>query len=272
VEVRTGEPFVRLAIAFTNPGRDHRVRWHLPLPERTDRSSAEGQFAVVDRGLTGEAGHGEVPTPTYPAHGFVHVAGATVLLDHVTEYELVDGRELALTVLRSTGLISRNDNPFREDPAGPEVPVPAAQMIGPWQFSFGLLPHGGSWDSPAVLEAVEAYQLPFVTAAGQGSPGTGADVHGPAFSGLTVDGQGVVLSALRRRGDEVELRLVATTARPTLATISGWPIAAARDVDLLGRAGPDRSVDPDGSLRLPLGAWEIRTVRLRTQAPGATQL
>jgi mannosylglycerate hydrolase len=271
VEVRTGEPFVRFTIAFTNPARDHRVRWHLPLPEATDHSSAEGQFAVVDRGLTGEAGHGEVPTPTYPARGFVHVAGATVLLDHVTEYEVVDGRELALTVLRSTGLISRNDNPFREDPAGPEVAVPAAQMVGPWRFSFGLLPHAGSWDRPAVLEAVEAYQLPFVTAAGRGND-SGDRPQGIDDSGLTIDGNGVVLSALRRRGDELELRLVATTAAPTLATISGLAIAAARDVDLLGRAGLDRPVDPDGSLRLPLGAWEIRTIRLRTHASDSTPL
>ena len=54
-----------------------------------------------------------------------------MLLDQITEYELVDdGRELALTVLRSFGLISRNANPYREDPAGPEVPVPDAQLIG----------------------------------------------------------------------------------------------------------------------------------------------
>jgi alpha-mannosidase len=274
VELRAGEPFVRLAIAFTNPSRDHRVRWHLPLPAPTDHSSAEGQFAVVDRALTGEAGHGEVPTPTLPAHGFVHVAGATILLDHVTEYELVDGRELALTVLRSTGLISRNDNPFREDPAGPEVPVPAAQMVGPWQFAFGLLPTAGSWDALKVLAAAEGYQLPFVTVPGRAEAGqadgrqasaeasSGPAAAGPA-SGLRIDGRGVVLSALRRRGEELELRLVARTATDTQATISGRPIVAARDVDLLGRPGPDRPVEPDGSLRLTLGAWEIRTIRIR---------
>ncbi len=268
IELRTGEPFVRFTIEFANPARDHRVRWHLPLPAATDRSAAEGQFAVVERGLTEEAGHGEVPTPTFPAHGFVHVAGATVLLDHVTEYELVDGRELALTILRSTGFISRNDNPFREDPAGPEVPVPAAQMVGPWRFTFAVLPHPGSWEDDGVLAAAEAYQLPFVTAAGRGPDaapdrapgGDGARASG----GLRIEGRGVVLSALRRFGDELELRLVAKTAAPTVAIISGPAISAARDVDLLGRPGDPRGVEADGSLRLPLAAWEIRTIRLRT--------
>jgi mannosylglycerate hydrolase len=276
IELRAGERFVRLAVAFANPAPDHRVRWHLPLAAATDHSSAEGQFAVVDRGLVEEAGHGEVPTPTFPAHDFVHAAGATILLDHVTEYELVDGRELALTILRSTGLISRNDNPFREDPAGPEVPVPGAQMVGPWRFTFGVLPHAGSWEEADVLRLGEAYRLPFVTAAGRGdatapgsapasAPGapTGAPSAGALMGGLRIEGKGVVLSALRRRGDELELRLVAETASATRATISGRPFASASDVDLVGRPGAAIPVAPDGTLELDFRAWEIRTLRLR---------
>ena len=62
---------------------------------------------------------------------------------------------------------------------------------------------------------------------------------------------------------ELEVRLVARTAAATTATISGSPIAAARDVDLLGRTGPERRLEADGTLRLALGPWEILTVRLR---------
>ena len=263
LELRAGEPFVRVAIEFTNRARDHRVRWHVPLPARTDHSSAEGQFAVVDRGLTEEAGHGEVPTPTFPAHGFVHAAGVSVLLDHVTEYELVDGRELALTVLRSTGLISRNDNPFREDPAGPEVPVPGAQLLGPWQFRFALLPHAGSWERAGVLEASEAYHHPFLTASGTGAGQS--DEHAPTPGpGLRLTGEGVVLSALRRRDDWLEVRLVAEHSAPSSAVLSGAsPFTVAREVDLLGRIGAEVPVGADGSIRLSLAPWEIRTIRIQ---------
>ena len=265
LQLRAGEPFVRVTVAFTNPSRDHRVRWHLPLPAPTDHSSAEGQFAVVDRGLTQEAGHGEVPTPTFPAHGFVHAAGATVLLDHMTEYELIDGRELALTVLRSTGFISRNDNPFREDPAGPEIAVPGAQMIGPWRFGFALLPHAGSWQGAGVLAAAEAYHLPFVTTPGRAE--SSADSGSSATSeGLRIEGHGVVLSALRRRGEWLEIRLVAETDEPTISVLSGRRIEAARDVDLLGREGDGIDIESDGSLRLPLDPWQIRTVRIGQSA------
>jgi mannosylglycerate hydrolase len=279
LELRTGEPFLRVSIAFVNPARDHRVRWHLPLPAPTDHSSAEGQFAVVDRGLTEEAGHGEVPTPTFPAHGFVHAAGATVLLDHVTEYELIDGRELALTILRSTGLISRNDNPFREDPAGPEVPVPAAQLVGPWRFGFALLPHAGTWEKAGVLAASEAYHHPFLTA-----PGTARTADPTPFptaatlamsseitarpnetpAGLRLTGTGVVMSSLGRRDDWLEIRLVVEHPEATTAVLTASPVfTAAREVDLLGRTGAAIAIEPDGSIRLPMGPWEIRTVQAR---------
>jgi alpha-mannosidase len=263
LEVRADEPFVRVAIRFDNPSRDHRVRYHVPLAAGTDHSSAEGQFAVVDRGLTAEAGHGEVATPTFPAHGFVHAAGLTVLLEHVTEYELVDGRELALTVLRSTGLISRNDNPYREDPAGPEVPVPGAQLLGEWRFGFALLPHAGSWRDADALRALDRFRLPAVTAFGRGP----TDAPAETTPGLRIDGDGVVLSALRRSDDELELRLVAETREATTATIElPAPITRARDVDLLGRPLGEIPVGPDGGLRVAMAPWEIRTVRVRRGA------
>ncbi|MDQ2968941.1 MAG: alpha-mannosidase [Actinomycetota bacterium] len=117
-EQRAGEPFVRVRIDFDNPCDDQRVRVHVPLREPADRSYAEGQFGIVERGLEPEGGYGEVAIPTYPAAAFVAAGGVALLLDHVTEYE-VAGDELALTVLRSTGLISRIQHPWREDPAGP---------------------------------------------------------------------------------------------------------------------------------------------------------
>jgi alpha-mannosidase len=185
-ELRAHEPFVRIRIDFDNPCDNQRVRVHVPLREPADRSFAEGQFAVVERGLEVEGGHGEVPVPTYPAHGFVAAGGIALLLDHVTEYELV-GSELALTVLRSTGLISRADNPWREENAGPELPIPAAQMRGPWSFSFAYLP-----TEDAALEQAEAYRHPFLTAAGTAATDELRSHAGPALSG-----EGVALTSLR---------------------------------------------------------------------------
>ena len=79
--------------------------------------------------------------------------------------------------------------------------------------------------------------------------------------GLSIEGPGVVLSALRRRGSSLELRLVAEHATPTEAIVRG-DFREAQVVDLLGREGATLPC-PDSVLRLPLGAWEIATVRLR---------
>jgi alpha-mannosidase len=258
-EVRANEPFVRVRIDFENRSHDHRLRWHVPLPKAVTASFAEGQFAVVERGLAMEGGHGEVPLPTYPAMGFVDVDGVAVLLDQLTEYELVDGgRELAVTILRSFGLISRNANPYREDPAGPEIPVPDAQRIGPCRFGFALMPHAGHWSAGGVLEAAERYRHPFLAVRGTARD----EVAGPdRTTGISVDGTGVVLSALRRRGDRTELRLVAEHPTATEAIVRG-AFHEARVVDLLGREGAALPVS-ESVLRLPLGAWEIATIRLR---------
>jgi alpha-mannosidase len=235
VEVRPGEPFVRLRISFDNPCPDHRLRFHVPLPERAEVSYAEGQFAVVERGLEAEGGHGEVPLPTFPARGFVDAGGVAVLLEHVLEYELVDGRQLALTLLRAIGLISRRDNPYREVNAGPEIALPAAQCRGPWSVGFALYPHTGSWHEAGVLEQMERYQHPFLTA-----PGTGESAV-REHAGLELSGDGVVLSALRRRRDRLEARVVCERPEPCEAVL------------VLG----------ESEVRVDLRPWEIRTIVLR---------
>ena len=265
LELRAGDPFVLVRLTFDNASRDHRVRWHIPLPRPVAGSAAEGQFAVVERGLEMEGGHGEVPLPTFPARGFVGVDGVTVLLDQITEYEVVDGSELALTILRSFGLISRNTNAFREDPAGPQIPVPNAQLRGERTFAFALAPHAGRWERAGGTALQERYQHPFLVTRGTGTGTVAPDVGDePAqvLHGFEVSGDGVVLSALRRRGDWLEARLVLEGSQPIETVIRGH-FSAARRVDLLGRPGEDLLIEAPGLLRLRLAPWEIATFQLR---------
>ncbi|MFD0664149.1 hypothetical protein [Thermocatellispora tengchongensis] len=141
-ELRAGEPFLRLEVGFDNRALDHRVRWHAPLPAPAAESYAAGQFAVVRRGTTAEGGGGERPLPTFPAESFVTAGGLALLLDQATEYELIpDGPELAITLVRSVGHLSRNRNPYRDEPAGPEVATPGAQCPGPITTRFAVHLH-----------------------------------------------------------------------------------------------------------------------------------
>jgi len=287
MELRAGEPFVRLRLSFDNPCRDHRLRLHVPLARPAASSFAEGQFAVVERGTSAEGGHGEVPLPTFPARGFVDAGGAAVLLDHVLEYELLtDPPELALTLLRAVGQISRNAHRYREEPAGPEVATPGAQCPGPWSVGLAVLPHAGPWHADGVLQQAERYQHELLAASGTG-PGLALrkperlalreperlalrEPEPPPAplaeaAGLVVEGDGVALSALRRRGAWLELRLACQHPDPVTATV-GSGLLAAREADLLGRPGAPLPLT-GGALRLELGAWEIRTLLLRLPTP-----
>ncbi|CAN5155129.1 hypothetical protein BH18ACT12_BH18ACT12_16180 [soil metagenome] len=221
-EQRAGESFVRIRLDLDNHCDDQRVRVHVPLRASPTGSRAEGQFAVVERGLEIEGGYGEVAVPTFPASGFVAAGGIALLLDHVTEYEVV-GDELALTVLRSTGLISRNDNPWREDPAGPSLPIPAAQMRGQHSFSFAYYP---SEDS--VLEQTERFRHAFLTAQGTTDTNKLRSQTGPVLEGSG----DVVLSALQPG----RARIVNESPDAQLVSLSG--------------------------AKLELRPWEIRNVSL----------
>ncbi|MEV5571828.1 alpha-mannosidase [Spirillospora sp. NPDC052269] len=257
-EVHADEPFTRVSVAFDNPCRDHRVRLHLPLPRRAESSFGEGQFAVVERGLTGEGGHGEVPVPTFSAHAFVAAGGLAVLLRHVTEYEVVnDGTELALTLLRSVNWLSRDDNGLREEPAGPQVATPDAQCLGGHAFELALMHYDGDRPGPEVLAAAELYGNGLKAVRGTAPEGTPAP--GPR-SGLGIEGDGVVLSSLRRRDGRLELRVVNERPEPGEAVVTGDFTSAAR-CDLAGRPGGELDV-ASGRLVLPLRPWEIATVAL----------
>ncbi len=221
-EQRVGEPFVRIRVDFDNPCDDQRVRVHVPLREPADRSYAEGQFAIVERGLEPEGGYGEVAIPTYPASAFVAAGGVALLLDHVTEYEVV-GDEFALTILRSTGLISRTQHPWREDPAGPALPIPAAQLRGPRSFSFAYDP-----SAEATVEDAERYRHSFLTAPGTAKAGDLGARSGPVLEG--------------------DSNVVLTAFQPGRARIVN--------------ESPDPQSVHFADQRLDLRPWEIRTISI----------
>jgi mannosylglycerate hydrolase len=264
VELRADEPFVRIGLAFDNRADDHRVRFHAPLPMAAETSHAEGQFAVVERSMSPEGGYGEEPLATYPAHGWVDAGGLAVLLDHLAEYELTDeGRELAVTVLRSTGLISRNDNPYRQDPAGPAIAIPNAQMRGPWRLAFALYPHTGAWTDGRVAQAAERYRHPLLTWPGLGAADAAWPPAGAGEDALRLEGDDVALTALRRRdGGWLEARVVNLAADGRRASL-GPGLLDAREADLRGTPGAPITLGADGSLALDCGPAEIRTVQLR---------
>ena len=248
VEVRADEATVRVTTSFVNPSGDHRLRVNLPLPEPADQSRAESAFTVVTRGLTAEGRPDEFGLPTAPANRFVNAGRLTVVHEGVCEYELVDiegdaAHTIALTVLRSTGMLSRLGMAYRPFPAGPLTPVEGLQMRGKQvELRYALAldcddPYGLADDVLLPLEPVQSL-------GGGPRPASG--------SALAV--HGAEISALHRVAGVLEIRVFNPTAR---STVVSFPGRAGWLVDLRGY--PQEPFEGSFELR-PFG---IATARLR---------
>jgi mannosylglycerate hydrolase len=219
VELRADEPVVRVTTSFVNPSGDHRLRVLLPLPKPADHSEAESAYAVVRRGLTAEGRADEFGLPTAPAHRFVSAGGLTVAHEGVTEYELIDvaddaAHTLALTVLRSTGMLSRLGMAYRPFPAGPLTPVEGLQMRGK-RVTFRYALAVGCDDPYGLADDV---LLPLETVSSLGGGTRPASGHELAVHGAQV-------SALHRVAGVLEVRVFNPTAEPTVVSFagrSGW--------------------------------------------------
>ena len=173
-------------------------------------------------------------------------------------------------MLRSIGYLSRNVHPYRSEPAGPQLPTPDAQALGPCHLSLAVMPHRGTWAASGIAEATDAYLHPVVVTRGSGP----ASQPLTQVEGLAVTGDGVELVSLRRRADAdttVEARVVNLSDRPTVAVLGSGAVRVhdAVVVDGLGREGqPDEPIEvADGHARIPLRPWQIAAVRVEVPLP-----
>jgi alpha-mannosidase len=257
LELRTGESFLRVRTEFDNQSRDHRLRAHFPLPAQVDHSDAECAFAVVNRGLTAEGGPHETPLPTFVSRRFVDASdgkvGLALLHDGLLEYELVDGgRELALTLLRATGYLSRADIALRPNPAGPLDPLEGPQLQRRLALEYALLPHQGTWADADLHARADEVLVPLERVRGGG-------VHGASRppTGRTLRVDGAVVSAVLREPGGLVVRVFNPLAHTTVARIerdeapaTGWV------TDLIGR--PQRQFEGE----VELAPARIATLRL----------
>jgi alpha-mannosidase len=253
VELRAGEHLARVTSTVENRRRDHRLRVHLPLPAAATTSEAECAFAVVTRGLTAEGGPTELGIPTFPSRRFVRAGGLTAVHEGLNEYELVaidaDGaHELALTMLRCTGMLSQGPMATRPLPAGPFDRLEGPQLQTTVELRWGFAVDAGDELDPYAL--VDDAFLPLrATRGGANGPVTSQAAEGSA---LTVTGAEV--SAVRRNhAGQLEVRVFNPTPAPATCEVpghQGWT------VDLRGRP-----LAPwEG--RVELGRWQIATLTL----------
>jgi hypothetical protein len=207
-----GSAAVRLELAVLNDRPDHRLRLHVELAGRADASVALTPFEVVHRPLRSEGGT-ETASPTWPARGAVRAGDVALFHRGVFEYEVLEDRpELAVTLVRAVGTISRPEISTRAWAAGPDIATPEAQLLSTeLPLSIGI-----ERDVPDE-ELPRCWERHVLRPAGTTSPGGG---HLPDRGSL-LPIEGAELSAVRRVEGGVEVRLWNPRRDAVTATVAG---------------------------------------------------
>lgn len=270
LELRAGERFLRVHVELDHRVRDHRLRAHFPLPTPVDGSDAECAFSVVRRGLEVEGGPHEVGLPTFVSRRFVDCSGTSddgpvglaLVHDGLLEYEVVGtddrpGTELALTLVRATGYLSRSEPVLRPNPAGPLDRLEGPQLQTHLALDYAVLVHRGDVHAADLPQVADDVLIPLERVRGGGWPGASQPACGRAL-----DVAGAEVSALTRdRDGALVLRVVNRTPTETELVVACDGSAVTGDVvDLTGAALGAFSG------RAVLRPWELLTLRLVNRA------
>jgi mannosylglycerate hydrolase len=176
-----------------------------------------------------------------------------MLHDGLLEYEVTgEGTELALTLVRAVGYLSRSEPSLRPNPAGPTDPVRGAQMRGPNVCEYAVLPHQGDWRAADLYGAADAFLVPLERARV-----AAVSSRSVAASGTALEIDGAEVSAVNRDAGGLVVRLFRTDPGTGAATVTqgGLP-ARGWVIDL--RGAPVAAFEGTVSM----GAWEIVSLRL----------
>jgi hypothetical protein len=234
LELQAGEDLVRVTEELDNQSRDHRLRVVFPLPEPATGSTAECAYDVVQRGLEAEGGLTEQALATYPSRRFVTAGGLTVVHEGLNEYEVLVsdgvGTELAITLLRCTGMLSQGPMATRPMPAGPLDRLEGSQVRGRHVLTYAV--RIGEDDPHAVADQV---LLPLLLAPAPRRPGSET-----AAEGRALEVTGAEVAAIQRVDGRLEVRVF----NPTDAEVA---------VHVPGRTG--ELVDLRGEALEPFDGW-----------------
>lgn len=170
VRLYAGTQRVEFHTSIDNLAQDHRLRVHFAAPFKVDEAEYDGHFEIVKRPIhlpAFDEKWSEQPRPEVPQRAFTLVSnkstGLLVANQGLPEVEVLNRSqedcEIALTLLRCVGWLSRGDIPERNGPAGPEHATPGAQMPGHWEFDYAVIPFIESQRLQAIHQAY-AYQSP----------------------------------------------------------------------------------------------------------------
>lgn len=207
VSLHAGIPRLDIETIIHNNAKDHRLRAQFPTSLYAKQCIADVQFGVLSRDIQIPKGEGwiEKPVGMKAMQSFVALEsrgiGLCVVSEGLPEYEAVDtptGVNIALTLLRSVGWLSRDDLLPRPYNAGPKIPTPDAQCLGEHRVRYAVIPFINSFEEAKPWVLANQFKAPLksqITFPHEGSL--------PAeLSFLEIQPQELILSALKKAEKE----------------------------------------------------------------------
>jgi mannosylglycerate hydrolase len=220
VRLYAGEVMADCRLTWTNAAMDQRTRLVCTLPTPVEVTWSDtgfewGCYPVRYAAYPSAPSRQEMPVVVNPSLSAV-LAGRLLFCHRaMQEYELLkvgDEQMLGVTLVRSVGWMSRRDLVTRGVGAGPDMATAEAQCLGEHTFAFQLGFVVDSSEHP--LTVAEQFRRPPVLLTGH---------HNHWRAPFVLHTSDLQVSALRRVGDEIELRVWNPTSRPLSLAVSGGP-------------------------------------------------
>ena len=271
ISLATGVPRVDVRTRVDNQALDHRLRVHFPAPFASVTGAHDGHFEVVERKIGVPAYDdtwAEQPRSEVPQRAFTSVSdgasGLTIANRGLPEVEVLKNSngnaEIAVTLLRCTGWLSRDDFSTRKGHAGPFMETPEAQVPGIWDFDYSIIPHQGDWQS--AFRHAYAFETPMRLV----RTGLHCGILPQSGSFLAVDQAEFIVTAVKQSEDETGwlVRGYNITAQEIQVTLKPWK--RFKNVQLVNLAEEKiATLKParDGSVAFTVGDHKIITILFR---------
>lgn len=251
---------IEFATTVNNTARDHRLRVLFDAPNAADTVRAKEPYGFTTRKAVpikgGEGWMEPLPIATSHHQGLVTAGDLALLSRGLPEYEALQDdygviNQVALTLQRSVGYLSRGNLATRPGWAGPGYATPDAQMIGRYTFEYAVNLNGQSNDADA-----SAMRRDYIHQAEQGFGGANINGLFNVQSSRKVDQTALFPT---QDGQAVVVRLDNPNAESAMVDLSGVFNSAVK-CEFDGKV--PEGVDPVDMHQFELKPYEMVAVRL----------
>ena len=265
-----GVPRIDIHTEIDNLASDHRLRVHFIAPFTCENSIQDGHFEIVHRPI-GTPNYDETweepPRPEVPQRQFTIVTDdqtsltmANRGLPEVEVFKTENGNvEIAITLLRCVGWLSRDDITTRKGHAGPMgIATPDAQMLGKYAFDYSIIPGDKNWQTS--IHQAYAFNAPLKAINSPVHPGTLPSI----FSFIENINRDFIITAIKLFEDNscLIVRGFNILSSPIELSIKPWKLFnKAYLVGLDEKINKSLSISGQGKINLHVEGHKIVTIR-----------